>query len=492
MARGGGWPSPDRLAVALVVALIVVRLVASAATLASGFRAVSDDDFARVVVAEEWAHAPRWDASHTSWLPAPFWIAGLAMKIAGRGLDTARVTAVVLGVAATLVVLVAARWMGEARAPAFAGAVAASAFAWSARLGVATVPELPTAALTLLAMASLVGGDRIGARRLLGGAALVIATLSRYEAWPVAAAFAIVTSLDARDRAARPQLVAAAALAMLGPVAWLVTNGVEHGDALHFLARVAAYRQALGGAEPGSFARLAAYPVALVREAPEVAALLACGLALAAVTRRDGLRARLRPYARSALVALAQIALLALAMIKDGAPTHHPERAMLTTMLLAAAAGGALAWDGVVALADRRRGVAIAAALGVILVTVASRLTAPDAAMASRADEEAIGREAAARLAPPDRLLVEVDGYGYLAVEAALGRPEDVEPDRTVDPRLPVMRSSFVDGASIRLRVAVARARWIAARATPIADEALGAPIVTRGRWGLYRAEATP
>ena len=42
-----------------------------------GFSHVSDDDYARVVIAERFAHAPHLDPSATSWLAATaFWMRG--------------------------------------------------------------------------------------------------------------------------------------------------------------------------------------------------------------------------------------------------------------------------------------------------------------------------------------------------------------------------------------------------------------------------------
>ncbi len=486
-----GWP---------VAAVALAKAAASAAVLATGFRAVSDDDFARVVIAEAWARAPRWDASGTSWLPLPFWVVGSAMKLAGRSLDTARVTAALVGVGAALLVYMAARWTGEDRRAAAVGAVVAAVFPWSARLGVATVPELPTAALTLLAMAALVPApvnDR-GRRRIAGGAALVAATLSRYEAWPVALVFAGACAVSAaRSRVDRAAGVGAVALAIAGPVAWLAWNRAAHGDALHFLARVAAYRQALGGAEGGAAVRLWAYPAAMVREEPEIVALFASA---AVVTWIGGglaaLKARLSPYAWPAAVALAQIGALSVAMLKDGAPTHHPERAVLAALLLVAVAGGALAMH---ALDDARRGggaalagrgLAIAGA--VALAACGGRRGEAGEGFAERGDEEAIGRAAAALTRPGEPVLVEVVDYGYLAVRAALGRPEDAVPDRSVDPREAKVPSSFDDAAALRQRLAVAGARWAVARVADPVRAAMGAPVATRGAWGVFGVEAAP
>lgn len=488
-----------RSAGALAPAIVVLaRLAASAVVLGGGFRAVSDDDFARVVIAEQWARAPRWDASGTSWLPFPFWITGAAMKLGGRELETARAVALALGVGASLLVYMAARWLGETRIAATVGAVAAAVFPWSARLGVATVPELFTAALTVLAMAALAppGG---GVRRILGGAALLAATLSRYEAWPVALIFAGICVFDAatlrnaRERSAtrapgaRAPLLCASALALAGPAAWMAWNRAAHGDALHFLARVAAYRQALGGIEGSAAGRLLAYPAAMVREEPEIAALCAAALVVTAATRGvPALLARLSPYARPAAVAAAQIAALSLAMIKDGAPTHHPERAVLAEILLLALVGGAL-WSEAV---PRRwlSGLALAGALA--LASGVRWGARPSASFVERGDEEAIGRAAAGLCLPGDPVLIEVADYGYLAVTAALGRPEDAVPDRSVDPREGKIASSFSDAGALRGRVVASGARWAAARPGAPARAALGAPVAVRGAWALFRVTA--
>ncbi len=470
------------------VALVVLaRVAASAVVLCTGFRAVSDDDFARTVIAEEWARSPRWDASGTSWLPLPFWICGAAMKLAGRGLGTARGVALALGVVAALVIYAAARWMEEDRGPATAGAVVASVFPWSARLGVATVPELFTAALTLLAMAALVRPT--GRRLLLGGAALLAATLSRYESWPVALIFAAICAAGAlRSSDARAARVGAAALALAGPAAWLCWNHVRHGDALHFLARVAAYRQALGDAGGGAPGRLLGYPLAMLREEPEIVALLAAAAALTvAAAGARGLRERLAPYARPAALAAAQIAALSLAMLKDGAPTHHPERAVLAALLLIAVAGGALAARALAADGPRlARGLALA--LAVALAAGIGRGPAREG-FVSRDGEEAIGRALAARARPGEPVLVEVADYGYLAVQAALGRPEDAIPDRSVDPREAKTASSFTDAAALRLRLVATGARWAAARPAEPVRAVLGAPVIERDGWAAFAVE---
>src|SRR5262245_35515505 len=56
--------------------VVGVKAAVGALVLAGGFRAVSDDDFSRVVLAQQWALKPHLDPTGSSWLPFPFWIYG--------------------------------------------------------------------------------------------------------------------------------------------------------------------------------------------------------------------------------------------------------------------------------------------------------------------------------------------------------------------------------------------------------------------------------
>ncbi|XXX75101.1 glycosyltransferase family 39 protein [Sorangium sp. So ce134] len=508
---GSSAPGAAASAVPLARDLALVALAkaaVSALALALGFRAVSDDDFARVVLAQAWAHAPRLDPTGTSWLPVPFWLNGALFRLFAPTLEVARAVAFALGLASAALIYVSARWITGDRRAALAGALVAGAFPWSACLGVATVPELPTAALTLLAVASLVtppaGPAPPAGRALLGALALVLATLSRYEPWPVAAAFAAMALLAAarlgQGRAAQTKLALAALVALAGPAAWIAWNRVAHGEALHFVARVASYRSALGPGGDGSLLRLFAYPAAMVREEPELF-LSPIALALVAWRARRGaaagaarpfpplLRAA-RPYALPGAVAAFQIAALSLALVRDGAPTHHPERATLLAMLLLALAVGDLlarAFRGASAGARRALGGALVA---VLCVGLFFRPHLRREHFNPRADEVAIGR-AAAELTPPSApLLIEVVDYGHLATLAALGRPEGAHPDRSIDPRDPPVRSSFDDPASLARRAAGLGAAYLVGRVRPPVLDLAGPPLAARGAWGLWAAPA--
>jgi len=470
------------------------KVLTSAVVFAIGFRAVSDDDFARVSIAQTFASTPKLDPTGTSWLPFPFWLSGGAMLAFGRSLFVARAFAVVVGVASSVLVCLAARRLSGQRASIFCGALCAAIFPWSARLGVATVPELPTAALALFAMASLVGADPLGKTRLAGAFALFCATLSRYDVWPIAAAFSAFTAWDVLrapdlSRSTRFSYSVSAFIALLGPLAWIVWNHLYRAGAFDFLDRVAAYRRALGGGgDEGRLSRFFAYPLAMIREEPEIFFSLAL---LLFVAKRPRLRvfssALLRPYGRLFTIATFQLAALSGALIKDGAPTHHPERAVLVFLLLCALLVGDLGATLLPRLDSRERRRAALFVFAVIGVSIPIRIFLPGDSFLSRRDEVALGLASREVIAPNEKVLVEVVDYGYFAVSAAFARPERVVLDREMDPRKQAIPSSFDDEDALRRRANESGAKWVLGRLESRGGQSLGAPRLIVGPLGLWR-----
>jgi hypothetical protein len=129
--------------------------------------------------------------------------------------------------------------------------------------------------------------------------ALLAASLSRYETWPACAVLAALCAAAAM-RGHRARNLVLGLLAIAGPLLWMLWNAHAHGSPLHFLARVSAFRRAIGAAEQPLPSKLLAYPLALLTETPEAAALGAVGArravrqphAPAALARRGRLRAR--------------------------------------------------------------------------------------------------------------------------------------------------------------------------------------------------------
>ena len=436
--RGGCEERRDRIVDG--AALFALKIALGLWLLHRGLSHVSDDDFARTVIAEQFAHAPRLDPSGTSWLPFPFWITGSAMAAFGRSLDVARAVALVMGGVGAVLVHAALRAAGVARGAALAGTVLAMATPWNAWLGAATVPEGFTGAF-VAAAAIAAGAPSLASRPAAWSSmalVLVCASLSRYEVWPACFmvtmwSLATLVSIPARapdERRTRavfasPWLLSL--LPMLGPMAWMAWNLHAHGSATHFLARVSAYRHAVGAAGAPLGEKLLVYPHALLA-APEILLAALAGFAAFALVAK--VRAR---WTLPLLVALAVVLFLAYGETKEGAPTHHPERALVSIWWILAPFGV----DGARELmtkVTRQSNLGTAATILVAAAALAwigirsnglSLLPTRDTADESRSAQIAEGL--ALRAAKVTHVIVTPCAYEHFALIAAYGSPESVE-----------------------------------------------------------------
>ncbi len=426
-ARRPGLPTGDFAVAGLLVAL---KLVVDACVLRAGFSHVSDDDYARTVIAQQFAYAPHLDPSGTSWLPFPFWIAGAWMRVFGRSLGAARAIAVVLGALGVAAPYAAMRALRVPRVAAAGATAIAMALPWSAWLGVATVPDGWVGAL-IAAGAIAMSEERA---RPWAAAALLVASLSRYEAWPACAALALLCVVRAARSGsiagAHPEThtdrrseAACAIVALAGPALWMAWNAHAHGSALHFVARVSTFRRSIGAADVPWIDKLLGYPRALADETPEAAALGAWGLA--GFFWSDELRRRWRWAAASALAILVfQTA----GARGAGAPTQHPARALGPIWWILTGAGVdalqiAIA-TGATARARRMGAIAGAAFAAAWLTSLPSRwAAAPGRGDLERRDVQ-IERGLALRSSGAPVAEITPCQFEHFALIAAWGEPE--------------------------------------------------------------------
>lgn len=399
-------------------ALAALKLVASLLFILWGFQGISDDDFSRTATAQTFSVAPSFDPSASSWLPLPFWLNGAVMAVFGPSWGVARGLAVVLGVLSVWIVRVAAGWLVKDRTSALVGAAIVAIVPWSLRLGVSPVPELPTAALSLLALASLTSPS--GGRRFIGAAALLVGSLCRYEPWFLSAGFVGVVAYETvRARKIDPVNAVACALVAVAPIGWMIWNQHRYGDPLMFLHLVSSYKDAID--HGASLQRATAYLYAATRAEPEL--LILVGV-LAWRARSEDLRELGNRFAKPALVALFLFVMLTLSNLKGGAPTHHNERAVLVIHLGLAVFVGALLVEG---LRQQRLGrpfhrMVFAALLFPIGFGLRSWVLYREA-YAQRETELAIGAEVKRHVPPNEKVLVEVLDYGFYAIEVGAERP---------------------------------------------------------------------
>jgi len=466
-----------------LVLLALLRIAINLGLSWWGVVALSDDDYSRVLIAQRFAAQPRFDPSGTSWLPFPFWVNGAVMKLFDPSLEVARSTATALAVASAWLLFAAGRLWGFSRKQAFIAAAAANLLPVAAVLGSMTVPELPTAALSAFALTAVVAPRRAIApaqgepseshgwkwlrdrARLispvfLGGGAMLAATLSRYEAWPVAAVVAGVAGRR-RDEATWKRLIAVV-LPFLGPLLWIIHNKLAHDDAFSFVRRVARYRAALG---PTQAAGATNYFFALVGGSPAVtfALVVLLFMWLRGRSRTSG-RADLKPLLPWALGCLALFFFLLAGQLAGGAPTHHPERALLLVWLLATFA--------VVDLGSRPRAPLWLAVPIVVLFGLDARRQLSDPG-ASRPSEEMAGIQLRSLVPRGERVVLATKDYAYFAVAAAFGRPFDTIIDAAHDPRVQEDANLLTDHWNAAARVEAEGASWLVAPSSVVMPLAL-------------------
>lgn len=401
-----------------VVLLVAAKLALGALVLHLGFSHVSDDDYARTVIAERFAASPHLDPSGTSWLPLPFWLSGVTMMILGRSLGVARGVAIAFGALSVGAPYAAMRAVGSPRWVAIAATAMAMAMPWNAWLGVATVPEAWTGALAAAAMIAMVEPRARG----WASAALLAASLSRYETWPACGVLAILCGVGALRSHAPRRNVTFAFVAVLGPLLWMLWNAHAHGSSLHFLARVSAFRHAIGAADLPLRDKLLVYPMALGTETPEAAVLGGAGVVGLCVSPR--LRRR---WFLAAASVMATFAFLILGEVHDGAPTHHPERALspiwwvLIGVGVDTLASGLTQW----ARALGRSGAALLAGSALAWgACLPSRLSRPPGEMQSERREIPIARGLEMRDHKTSSADITPCSFEHFALIAAWGRPE--------------------------------------------------------------------
>jgi hypothetical protein len=378
------------------------------------------------------------------------------MKLLDPSLDVARATGAVLAIGATWLLFVAGRIWGFDEKRACAAALGATMLPVVATLGAVAVPELPTAALSafaLIAVTSPADEENRASRNasLWAGAAMLAATLSRYETWPLAV-FVSVYAAFRRPDSLRWRRMTASALSLVGPGWWILHNRLAHGDALSFLRRVSSYRAALGPAARGESL---AYLSGLALGCPAVVAVLA-GLVFVGFRRanRAAIVERLARMTPWAFAAALLVAFLFAGQLLGGAPTHHAERALLVVWLLAVFA--------VVDLASIEIPPLWLVLAACALLAFDYRATLADHGV-DRRSEEVIGTQLRSLVPKGERVHVATNDYGYFAILAAFGRPSDAVVDRTHDPRLKAESSLLADHWNAADRMKSENTRWLVA-----------------------------
>jgi hypothetical protein len=420
--------------------LVVIKLFVSLAVLASGFVAISDDDFSRLVIAQGFAQSPSFDPSGTSWLPLPFIAYGSVFAVLGNSLVVARYSGVFFGILSVLGVYVAARWLGTSERTAWLATLLSALFPHAVYYGAATVPDYPASVLILLGASST--ASKAPRVRVLGAVAIAAATLCRYESWPVAWVVSAIALFDLHRSPEKRAWVIAAVVAPLGSLAWLGHGILHHHDAFFFIKRVVAYKRALGGTSVSFIDALLTQPLAFFRGEPELVVVTVTLLVLVALRLgRAGFQGK--TWVRPTVALFSLLAFLVIGDLRDGSPTHHGERVLLSLWLGCAVIVAELLTRLLGSMKARfveriglLFGLGLLGAITAFFLRPAITKVEP---FVDRSREIALGQFLQKLVPAHEPIAVLTEDYGYFAVDAALGRPGRLLTLNKHDPRHPEM-----------------------------------------------------
>jgi hypothetical protein len=454
MRARGVASAPTRVAWHLL-AVVGFRLAVSVLVLGCGLTAITDDDYHRLVISLGFAEAPSLSLINGSWLPLPFLVYGGLFSLFGPSLVAAHTLGVLSGVLSTLALWDAARRMGGTMLQATLSVVVLTAVPQVAVHGAVTVPEFPAHAAAFWAVA--VFFDRAAARTptLLACLAAMLATLCRYETWPIA----LVVALYAARRGSAWQRVVGPLLAGSGIFLWLSYWYATTGNALGFAADLAPYRVALGQAGDPLLWKLARFPVLALVTAPELALVTLVALWKQRLPEvRAQVRSLLRHLGPSSLCLLL---FLVVSDLRDTMATHHLERPLLFIIILRGCIAGFLL-AGLLCTPARRRAFVVPALLAIPLGLVARPLVPHYTWYHPRPEEVRLGRWLAERLPKEHRIAVEAPGYGHFAIVAGLGAPSRMTLLFEADARL--KEPELDDDAwlkKLKARAGFLQVRWV-------------------------------
>lgn len=481
-----------------LAALLGLRLLLQIAVYQSGFRALTADDFGRVIAAAQWALHPQgiWQGP---WLPLYTYGLGALLRVVWDLYWLPRALAAAFGLASLVwVALLTAHLFQRRRA----GLLAAVLLALNpAHVWLSSVPLTEIIFFSLLSGAALavVVWAHTGRPRwlVLGVGLLALASGVRVEGWlfTVTLGAALVVTAIVRfsrgdRRAAWLRLAAAAALAIV-PLIWLASNWAVTRDPFYFLNVTRGFDQQWYGAAQ----TYRPYLQVLWRLDPLAALLLPAalvgGLALA---RRS---APARWYLLLAVVPFALYAVFQRGQVQP--PGNYIRYLSLFFWLTYPLLAGLLLWP--LSLRPRLRPyLATALALGLLVVAVRQVQAAFQYQNDPAAPGLAVGRWLRADGIDPSgaTVLLELNYWQYLAIHTGANDLEHFLYDRPLDfAQLNSAPSLLFDQPDLlRACVATHRLRHLVV-ASPdlraLVETTLGVtPVAEINGYALYRLTAPP
>jgi len=240
-----------------IILLLIARLGLQVLLYRSGFRALTADEFGRMVLAAKWAQGPHmvW---HGVWLPFHMYMFGTLLWLKWDLLHVPRAIVVLLGLISIVLMYQLASKLFESRKIGLVSAILLAVNPVHTWLSSTPLTEMLNTSLVLAFILNITQYLRSKKQLCLYVSAFMLALANgvRYESWMYSIVFSLYLIGDGVLQFWRKNpnikqsltFIATAFVPWMFPVAWIFGNYIETGDPLYFATETELYKLTQYGA----------------------------------------------------------------------------------------------------------------------------------------------------------------------------------------------------------------------------------------------------
>jgi hypothetical protein len=319
-----------------VALLLLVKLLFEFSVFVNGFRSMGPDDFAKILISQDWAHAPFFASPNYVWLPLEFWILGTSLRIWENPYFVSLLVNSLFSVLAVTIFYKLTKLLFGSTIALISMSIAIF-LPWVVWLSISCPGDSMSHFLGFLGLFWLFKWRRSGKDKhlFLSSLSFLVFTMARQYGWFFSFIFSLhllwQVFLNRSEGNNRVRLFLAAVIPWLFPILWFTLNYIHYGDVFHFLGWFHKYVAQTGG-EPlilqPLVVRVFQYPFYIFITSPLISVLSLVALSQI-VRRKDGNRSLYL------LFIVGYLCLLIAWSVQSGRATgFYPQRYVLIPVML--------------------------------------------------------------------------------------------------------------------------------------------------------------
>ena len=240
MRRVGSHPFKSKYEIPTVGFVLLFKLLFEFSVFVSGFRSMGPDDFAKILMSQDWARAPFFASPNYVWLPLEFWVLGSSLRIWENPYFVSLLVNSLFSVLALTIFYKLTKLLFGPTIGLISMSIAIF-LPWVVWLSISCPGDSMSLFLGLFGLFWLFKWRQSDEKRhlFLSSLSFLVFTMARQYGW----LFSFVLSLylvwqmvfKRKGNKNRIRLFLAALVPWLFPIVWFTLNYINYGDIFHFL-----------------------------------------------------------------------------------------------------------------------------------------------------------------------------------------------------------------------------------------------------------------